>query len=792
MRPFVLFIAALTALSSLHSAGVGAQAALGPPWLRLHRGTFDARQPAHGALGSVLATAAPGPYAIIQLRGPIAPAGRAAIERTGVELLEYLPDYAYLVRGDPSQLTAAARLPQVYARTPFTIADKLAPSLLRAFARGDANVGPLQIVAWPGAEGALQRDLRSLRVAAAASSDRGALQQIAALESVRWIEPLGQPNLLNDVARSIMHIDAAAWQRYGLYGAGQVVAVADSGLDTGDLATLSPDFAGRIAATHVLSAGGDLGDWYGHGTHVAGSLAGSGVASGADPASQQYDGSFAGVAPEARLVVQAFEATVDGDIVGLDPDFYQLFAQAYADGARLHSNSWGDPTGPISDTAAAYGGYTYGSQRTDQFMWDHPDMSIFFAAGNAGRDGTLGTSGFCTGGDGVIDADSLLAPATAKNVVSVGAAESLRSNGALGQVIWFFFDFVSFCFGSLPIATDPVANDSNGMAAFSSRGPADDGRVKPDIVAPGTNIVSSRSHYPDAGTLWGVYEENPDYVYSGGSSMATPLVAGAGVLMRQWLTLRGLANPSAAAVKAALLDTAADMAPGQYGDGLAQEIPYSRPNSVAGWGRADMGFLDAPAPYQLWVDDHTVGLVTDVEMNYTHTSARPLRVLDSSQPLRVMLAWTDYPAALFTPQQLVNDLDLIVTGPGGAAYYGNGVTTGDRINNVEGVIIDNPPVGEYRVQVRGFNVPMEAQPYALAVGGPIADVGQLTLSKTASPTTSVLRSGWMRGIARSPTRSRYPMRCPRTPALSARRTAARWPAQARSSGASPRWRRGSR
>ncbi|MFL5804080.1 MAG: S8 family serine peptidase [Roseiflexaceae bacterium] len=735
MRPLAFFVVVLLALSSLLYAGAVPRAVLPPPRLHLHRGTFDAQQPAHAALGPALDATASGPYAIIQLRGPIAPADRAALERTGVELLEYLPDYAYLVRGDPAQLAAAVRLPQVYARVPFTIADKLAPSLLRALVRGDTRLGPLSIIAWPGAEGALRRDLRGLRLAAAAPADRRALLQVAGLESVRWIEPLDHPRLLNDVARSIMHVDASAWQRYGLYGTGQIVAVADSGLDTGDMATLSPDFAGRLVATHVLSAGGDLGDWFGHGTHVAGSLAGAGVDSGADPAQHRYSGSFAGVAPEAGLVVQAFEATPRGAIIGLDPDFYNLFAQAYADGARLHSDSWGDPTGLITDTVESYGDYTYGSQRTDQFLWDHPDMSIFFAAGNSGKDGTPDTLGlFCTGGDGVIDPDSLLAPGTAKNVVTVGASESQRDSGGLSQIPWLLLDF---CFATQPIATDVPSDNPYGMAAFSSRGPTDDGRAKPDIVAPGTNIVSNRSHYPGAGTLWGPYETNPDYVYSGGTSMATPLAAGAGVLVRQWLGLRGLANPSAAVVKAVLLDTTADMAPGQYGAGMTQEIPDSRPNNVAGWGRADLGFLTAPAPYMLWVDDHTAGLATGDVVSYTHTSTRPLRVLDGTQPLRVMLAWTDYPAEPRAARQLVNDLDLVVTGPGGATYYGNSIATGDRTNNVEGVIIDNPPAGEYSVQVRAFNVPMGPQPYALAVGGPVADIGQLTLTKTASPAAMV-------------------------------------------------------
>src|SRR5262249_21825908 len=154
---------------------------------------------------------------IIQFGGPVAPADRAALEQTGVKLLGYLPDYAYLVQGSPAQLAAAARLPQVYARSPFTVADKLAPSLLRALAGGDTIVGPLHIVAWPGAEGTLRRDLGGLRIAGTSSS-AALLLRVAGLEAVRWIEPASRPQLLNDVARSIMHVDTAAWQRHGLYG----------------------------------------------------------------------------------------------------------------------------------------------------------------------------------------------------------------------------------------------------------------------------------------------------------------------------------------------------------------------------------------------------------------------------------------------------------------------------------------------------------------------------------------------------------------------------------------------
>ena len=676
------------------------------PQLRLHRATFDARATEPAAHASTFAAAAPGPYAIIQFGGPVTVADRAALEQTGVTLLEYLPDFAYLARGTADQLDAAARLPQVYARTPFTLADKLAPALLRALARGETSFGPVRVVGWPDDAGQLARDLSAAAAPSQTTESTAVLLQLANLESVRWIEPVGDPRILNDYARAIMQVDPV-WQNHQLFGAGQIIAIADSGLDTGDVDTMSPDFAGRIAATHVLSPTGDLGDNFGHGTHVAGSVAGAGVQSGADPAGHDYAGSFAGVAPEASLDIQAFEILSDGSIVGLDADYYPLFAQAYADGARLHTNSWGDSTD--------FGSYPYGSQSTDRFVWENPDMAIFFAAGNSGQDGT--GAGICFDGDGVVDQDSLLAPGTAKNVITVGATESNRSDSGLGATPWLF---LSFCFLADPIAFDPLADNANGMAAFSSRGPADDGRVKPDLVAPGTNIVSNKSHYTGATELWGPHETNSDYVYSGGTSMATPLAAGMGVLVRQWLTTRGLTNPSAAAVKATLLNTTYDIAPGQYGTGVTQEIPFNRPNHVAGWGRADLGFVEAPTPYVLWMDDHTTGLATGENVDYLHTDLRPLTVVTNTQPLRIMLAWTDPPASLSAAAQLVNDLDLVVIGPDSTTYYGNDVASGDHTNNVEGVIINDPPLGAYTVQVGGYNVPVASQPYALAVAGPIS------------------------------------------------------------------------
>ena len=114
-----------------------------------------------------------------------------------------------------------------------------------------------------------------------------------------------------------------------------------------------------------------------------------------------------------------------------------------------------------------------------------------------------------------------------------------------------------------PLAHDHVSDSPDGLAAFSSRGPTLDGRTKPDIVAPGTNIISTRSSVA-SGSGWGIVDG--DYMYDGGTSMATPFAAGASALVREFYTRTYALDPSAALVKATLVNGAQGaVAPGQYG-----------------------------------------------------------------------------------------------------------------------------------------------------------------------------------------------------------------------------------
>ena len=260
--------------------------------------------------------------------------------------------------------------------------------------------------------------------------------------------------------------------------------------------------------------------------------------------------------------------------------------------------------------------------------------------------------------------------------------------------------------GVEPLKSDKLSNDPNGIACFSSRGPTNDQRIKPEVVAPGTNIVSLQSRHTSATKLWGIYNQN--YSWAGGTSMATPLTAGAAAVVREYLQKQNISNPSAAVVKATLMHTAFDLFPGQFGKGAGQEISKKGPNNQQGYGRVDM---DAATKLgQGKIVDNTVGIGTgetaSVKFNVTERRAR-------TGFLKATLVYTDAPAAASASKTLVNDLDIKVTAPDGREF-----TLNDRTNNAETIEITDLIKGEYEVSVVGVNVPQGKNgklPYALLV-----------------------------------------------------------------------------
>lgn len=459
-----------------------------PPLIRLQYATFDplAGEPdIPSAQRATTLTAGPATF-LVQFTGPVQEDWKAKVEATGARLYGYLPDYAFISRMDSTSVEQVRAMPFVRWVGPYHPAYRLAASLrtnspantlpvsitVQTLPEADLGGVTKQVESWGGKVQGQAVNTFAGYLRATVPADR--LGDLAALDDVLWVEPYLEPKLNNDIGGgTIMRADTVR-SSLGLYGSGQIVAVADTGLDTGNQSTLHSDVRGRVVKTYCLGRPSpcDWSDYVAHGTHVAGSVLGNGSLSGSTPSAHQYANSYAGVAPEAQLVFQSV-ASSQGSLSGIPTDRGDLMRTAYADGARIHTNSWGGPTGGTPQNPQ-YGGYVLQSQQVDQAAWDRKDMLILFAAGNEGTDADK---------NGVIDPDSVGQPGTAKNIITVGASENNRPGIA---ATW------GSAYGA-PIASDKKADNANGMAAFSSRGPTDDGRVKPDIVAPGAYIASTRT-----------------------------------------------------------------------------------------------------------------------------------------------------------------------------------------------------------------------------------------------------------------------------------------------------------
>jgi len=428
-------------------------------------------------------SSAPGTY-LVQFSGPVLDEWQAAVREAGAQLYGYIPDFTFIARMDGNTAAKVSSLPFVRWVGPYHPAYRLANSLrtldsvqstgpvtvtIQALPDVDLSALGGQVEALGGTVQGSAANSQASYLRASLPADR--MNDLAGLDGVLWVEPYFAPQIYNDVAGGTIMRANELRASLKLFGNGQIVAVADTGLDTGNLSNLHPDVAGRVLKTYCLGRFSpcDWSDYVAHGTHVVGSVLGNGLASGSNPATHSYNGSLAGVAPEAKLIFQSV-ADSQGGLTGIPFDNGNLMRTAYLDGARIHSDSWGGPTG----FSNPYGGYVSSSQQVDQAMWDDKDMLVLFAAGNNGVDADM---------NGVVDPDSIGQPGTAKNVLTVGASENDRPsiNGIWGSS---YAD---------PIASDRRANNPSGMAAFSSRGPTDDGRVKPDIVAPGTYIASMRT-----------------------------------------------------------------------------------------------------------------------------------------------------------------------------------------------------------------------------------------------------------------------------------------------------------
>jgi len=626
-------------------------------------------------------------YYLVQLAGPPTDARKDAVAAAGGELIAYLPDNAYIVRTSADGQATIAASPAVAWVGPFHPAYKVSPTIgtheFRDPRRAADSFLTLRVRVFEDLAGTA-REIEALGALVLARSDDGVqkllvvhaspllVSAIARVIDVWWIEEKPEFRLMNDstrwVVQSNVSVNLPIWDR-GLHGEGQLVAVMDSGLDynscwfraTGGAA---PGPSHRKVVDYSLYGGNAYdGCDIGHGTHVCGTLAGD--QSYINPGNYDYNG----MAYKAKLAMQ----DVGGDdewscmagSVAIPTTLTPAYNDAYALGARIHSNSWGGSSNEYD---------TY-CNNIDSFMWSHPDFLVVFAAGNAGP-----------------NSSTVSFPGTAKNCITVGATRRV-----------------------------PLQHQ---MAGYSSRGPASDSRLKPTVTAPGGEagyayINSANNHIGNPPAQTCSVASDPFQ----GTSMATPAVAGCAALARQYFVegwyptgakmLGDGFTPSAALLKACVVNSAADMT------GTA-----SIPNHDEGWGRVlmdDVLFFDGDAR-ELIVED-------DTGVSQGGTAVFEFDVDSSAVPLEIVLVWTDYAASAGAGVAIQNNLDMTVNSPGGAVFKGNVFsggqsTTGGSYDNrnVEEVVrLSSPPTGVYTIEIDGTTVPHAPQPFALVSTGSFAN-----------------------------------------------------------------------
>jgi subtilisin family serine protease len=617
---------------------------------------------------------------------------------------------------------------------------------------------------------------------------------VAALQGVDWVEEV-LPFVSHDFScnrilwsqneSSITNASRTALDT-PLNGSGQLIAIADTGLDLGNCffhygqSVSSANANTRIDAGNVHTywtmdsceqcgncprACSDFIDFEGHGTHVAGIAAGrANVALAGSSAAAANNGLAVG----ASLFFQDISASVG--LITPPIHLQQLFAPAYAAGARVHSNSWGCSGNKPTDCNV----YSLAAREVDAFMFNHPDFLVVFAAGNAGSSDSsmIGT---------------VSSPATCKNCLSVGssnigiedAVRSWQHTSALDMCKPRYGEGVSpslspCCSAAADSAAGSLcsllmlsccpwdeellccsdearATNNNGksklktstLSQFSSVGPTRDGRLKPDVVAPGHMIASANAHnaFSGAGTTAScapppsASATNVDWnaravQLMSGTSMAAPAIAAVAAIVRQWFQegwypsgspdSNSSINPSSALVRAVIAASAAAL--------NSDSSSSARPSVKSGFGLPSL----ARALYIRSVGgSHRIAVVdassvpTAGSASVAHGAHNVVTAACSGGKVIAALSWTDPPGHPSASLQLVNDLDLLVWSKGEqdaapVLHYGNGDSVADSRNNLETVATSCAAGSTVTAAVYGAVVLSPLQFYALVLSGAVS------------------------------------------------------------------------
>jgi hypothetical protein len=506
----------------------------------------------------------------------------------------------------------------------------------------------------------------------------GRIVEIMAVEDNR---PIYFSTLNHNAAISVgaNHVYAGGADGLSLNGAGVILGVWDGGR----VLTTHTEFGGRVTQRDGATSNSS------HATHVTGTMAATGI--------------------DSRAKGMSFAANIWSHDWGSD---ISEMASRAAEGLRASNHSYGTIAGwqangrgdgrwvwngttSISETFDwQFGFYNTTSRNADLTAYNAPFYLPVIAAGNDRNDGptsqpvehwvrsgsTWVLSSTVRQRDGGPSGFDCLPQGlqTAKNVLTVGAVNDV-TNGYNGPA-------------------------SVVMSSFSSWGPTDDGRIKPDVVGNGVNLFSTTT--------------NGGYTTLSGTSMAAPNVSGSlGLLIQYFRQTHGGADMRAATLRALVIHTA-DEAGSTTG-----------PDYTFGWG-----LLNVRAAARTIGRNLVVGNTLNEAVLQSGQVIEQAIYADGTQPLRATLSWTD-PAGAVTSAalnnrtpKLVNDLDLRIVGPGGTHMPwilnpdspANAAARADNIrDNVEQVLVQNPQPGYYTVRISAKNAlqPSGSQAFSLVLTG---------------------------------------------------------------------------
>ncbi len=617
-------------------------------------------------------------HAVVRFDGPIGRTDTTKLRAAGIRLLSWLGDNAFFATIESDQLNIdrligngrlidAVKVRRDWKLHPILAADEIASWTVVSDKRTDNQTGdgglknatvavlvkffrdvPLQTVGTATIQrhgGVVRDQVRSVNTLVVEIPFTN-IKRLANQDVVQYIEPpLPQFSEMNDGNRLLTGVEELHGPSFGLDGSGVTVMI----LDGGRPLESHVDFGGRLTARDTL------GFFSSHATHVSGTVGGDGTASG---------GQWRGMAPGVTLETYTFESNGDDIFLYSNPgDMEANYDEAInVFGAVVSNNSIGTNVRANGFPCSITGDYGITSELIDSMVTGSlgPSMRIVWSNGN--ERGQAGCSSTSPGGY-----HSIPPPASAKNHIAVGAVDS----------------------------------DTDLPTDFTSWGPADDGRLRPDVSAPGCQIGGDE----------GVTSCDRDGGYDAkcGTSMAAPTVTGIVALMLEDHRERfpGESDPANATIKAILAHT-------------AQDIMTDGPDYQSGYGSVRA----VPA-----IEQMRSGNFLEESIDHGGVFNATIVVPDGTESVRITLAWDDVPGTPNVDPALVNDLDLAVFDPDGVRHFPWTLdpdapdqaavqTKTDRVNNLEQVFAAFPVRGAWRVEVRGFSIPFGPQSFSL-VGSPI-------------------------------------------------------------------------